>query len=204
MDKNRKKYSSKFKEDAVKLIPEQGYKITEAARNLGVNATMLGRWKRELEGSGEDAPGIQGGAAMKAELSRLQKENKRLKMEREILKKAYPVALICIVMQISRSGSYAWRKCEKSPRQRENDCLIPIVQAAHKKSKGTYGARRIAEEIVACGSPCGRYKAGTLMKLAGVAAKQKKKYLPVAPNLLNRQFEVKEPDKVYVSDITYI
>ena len=88
MDKNRKKYTSKFKEDAVKLITEQGYKITGAARNLGVNATMLGRWKRELEESGEDAPGIQGGAAMKAKLSRLRKENKRLKMEREILKKA--------------------------------------------------------------------------------------------------------------------
>ena len=116
-------------------------------------------------------------------------------------------------MQISRSGYYAWRKCEKSSRQRKNDSLIPIVQATHKKSKGTYGARRIAKEIIACGSPCGRYKAGTLMKLAGVAAKQKKKFkvttdskhnLPVAPNLLNRQFEVKEPDKVYVSDITYI
>jgi transposase len=58
MDKNRKKYSSEFKEGAVKLITEQGYKITEVARNLGVNPTMLGRWKREFEGSGEDAPGV--------------------------------------------------------------------------------------------------------------------------------------------------
>jgi transposase len=88
MDKNRKKYSSKFKEEAVKLITEQRYKITEAARNLGVNATMLGRWKRELERGGDDASGFQGSAAMQAELSRLRKENKRMKMEREILKKA--------------------------------------------------------------------------------------------------------------------
>ena len=88
MKKKRKKYSSEFKEEAVKLITEQGYKITEAARNLGVNATMLGRWKREFEGSGEDASGLQGSAAMQAELSRLRKENKRLNMEREILKKA--------------------------------------------------------------------------------------------------------------------
>jgi transposase InsO family protein len=116
-------------------------------------------------------------------------------------------------MQISRSGYYAWRKRGKSSRQKENERLIPIVRAAHKKSKGTYGARRIAEEIEACGSACGRTKAGTLMKLAGVAAKQKKKFkvttdsrhnLPVAPNLLNRQFAVKDPDRVYVSDITYI
>lgn len=116
-------------------------------------------------------------------------------------------------MQVSRSGYYAWRKRGKSSRQRENERLIPIVRAAHKKSKGTYGARRIAEEIKAHGSACGRVKAGTLMKLASVAAKQKKKFkvttdskhtLPVAPNLLNRQFEVQEPDRVYVSDITYI
>lgn len=121
--------------------------------------------------------------------------------------------MICIVMQVSRSGYYAWRKYEKSARQKENERLIPIVHAAHKNSKGTYGARRIAEEIKAHGSPCGRVRAGTLMKLAGVSARQKKKFkattnskhnLPVAKNLLNRQFEVKEPDRMYVSDITYI
>ena len=116
-------------------------------------------------------------------------------------------------MQISRSSYYAWRKRDKSPRQIENETLVPIVKAAYKKSRGTYGARRIAEEIKATGTPCGRYKAGSLMKLAGVAAKQKRQFkattkgkhnLPVAPNLLNRQFEVVEADKVYVSDFTYI
>jgi len=123
------------------------------------------------------------------------------------------VALICAVMKISRSGYYAWRKRGKSSRQKKNESLIPIVRAAHKKSKGTYGARRMAEEIEAHGISCGRTKAGTVMNLADVAAKQKKKFkattnskhkLPVAPNILNRQFEVKEPDRVYVSDITYI
>jgi hypothetical protein len=47
-------------------------------------------------------------------------------------------------MQISRSGYYAWRKCGKSLRQKENEKLIPIVRAAHNKSKGTYGTRRMA------------------------------------------------------------
>ncbi|MBA3029623.1 MAG: IS3 family transposase, partial [Desulfobacteraceae bacterium] len=106
-------------------------------------------------------------------------------------KKAYPIALICVVIQVSRSGYYAWRKYRKSSRQKENESLIPIVCEAHKKSKGTYGARRIAVEIEAHGSSCGRFKAGTLMKLAGVSAKQKRKFkattdskhkLPVAPN----------------------
>ena len=88
MEKKRKKYTHEFKEEAVKLITDQGYQIAEAARNLGVNSSMLGRWKREIEGTVEDTCGSQGGVAMKAELRRLRKENKRLKMEREILKKA--------------------------------------------------------------------------------------------------------------------
>jgi len=49
---------------------------------------MLGRWKRQIEGVGEGAPGLKGGTAMLTELNHLRKENKRLKMEREILKKA--------------------------------------------------------------------------------------------------------------------
>ncbi len=123
------------------------------------------------------------------------------------------MSLMCDVLDVCRSGYYEWRKRDKSARQREYDKLIPVVQEAHKISKGTYGARRIAEEIIAHSIPCGRTKAATIMKLADVAAKQKKKFkvttdskhnLPVAPNLLNREFKVDEPDKAYVSDITYI
>jgi len=88
MKKKRKKYTQEFKEEAVKLITEQGYRVTEAARNLGINENMLGRWKREFEGGGEGTSGLQGRTVMQAELKRLRKENKRLKMEREILKKA--------------------------------------------------------------------------------------------------------------------
>jgi transposase InsO family protein len=128
-------------------------------------------------------------------------------------KKAYPVALLCDVMQVSRSGYYSWRNREKSPRQQEYERLIPVVQEADKISNHTYGARRIAKEVRELGIVCGKTKAKTLMKLANVSAKQKKKFkvttdskhnLPVAPNLLSRQFKVDEPDKVYVSDLTYV
>ena len=120
---------------------------------------------------------------------------------------------MCEVLKVCRSGYYAWRKRGKSSRQKEYEQLIPIVQNAHKVSKGTYGARRIAEEIEAHGVPCGRCKAATIMKLADIVAKQKKKFkvttdskhnLPVAPNVLNREFSVDAPDQVYVSDITYL
>ena len=80
MKKKRKQYTQEFKEEAVKLINEQGYQATEAARNLGINISVLRRWKNEIEGAescGTDAA-----------LKSLRKEVKRLKMEREILKKA--------------------------------------------------------------------------------------------------------------------
>lgn len=114
---------------------------------------------------------------------------------------------------MSRSGYYFWRGRDKSLRQQENESFIPVVLKAHKDSKETYGTRRIAEEIEAHGSPCGRFRARTLMNLAGVSARQSKKFkattdskhnLPVAPNLLDRQFDVVEPDRVWVSDITYL
>ena len=98
-------------------------------------------------------------------------------------------------------------------RHKENEKLIPIVQKAHKVTNGTYGTRRIAEEIESHGIPCGRHRARTLMNLAGVSVKPHKKFkattdsrhdLPVSPNLLNRQFGVAEPDRVWVSDITYV
>ena len=80
----RRRFSDEFKEEAVKLITEQGYKVSEAARNLDINASMLRRWQREL--SPESDGSIN--ADEKAELQRLRKENKTLRMEREILKKA--------------------------------------------------------------------------------------------------------------------
>jgi putative transposase len=116
-------------------------------------------------------------------------------------------------MQVSRSGFYSWEKRDKSARDQERERLIPRVKEIHKTSRETYGSRRIAKELEATGTRCGKHKAGTLMKLAGVEAKHRKKFkattnskhcLPVAPNLLQRQFTVPEQDLVWVGDITYI
>ena len=116
-------------------------------------------------------------------------------------------------MQVSRSGYYSWRKRGKSVRQQQRERLIPKVRSIHRQAREAYGARRISEELESQGESCGRWKAGTLMKLAGVSAKPRRKYkvttdskhnFPVAPNLLNRQFKVGGPDQVYYSDITYV
>lgn len=86
--RKRRKHSREFKEEAVKLVTEQGYKISEAARNLGLHPNVLGRWKQELEVKEGDDTIPDSLPAMQSELNRLRKENKRLQMEREILKKA--------------------------------------------------------------------------------------------------------------------
>ncbi len=89
MIKKRKSYSKQFKIDAVKLVTEQGYKLTEAARNLDIDYQTLGRWKKQLETKKSEAfPGNGKMTSDKEELQRLQKENEKLKMERDILKKA--------------------------------------------------------------------------------------------------------------------
>jgi transposase len=89
MIQKRKQFSKQFKIDAVKLVTEQGYRVSEAARNLGLHHSSLRRWKKELETDGNQAfPGKGNMTSEKEELYRLHKENKQLKMEREILKKA--------------------------------------------------------------------------------------------------------------------
>lgn len=85
----RRKYTKEFKLDAVRLVTEQGYKCAEAARNLGLNANMLGRWVQEYRDDEQQA--FRGNGQLSAgeeELRRLRVENKRLRLEREILKKA--------------------------------------------------------------------------------------------------------------------
>ena len=82
----RRHHTKEFKEDAVKRVSEQGYAISEAARNLGINPNLLGRWKREMNRDGNS--GSVSMVNIQTELRHLRKENKRLKLEREILKKA--------------------------------------------------------------------------------------------------------------------
>ena len=89
MAEKRRQYTEEFKREAIRLVTEQGYGVSEAARNLGINAHMLGRWKREFDTQGRSAfPGHGRMASDQEELQRLHDENKRLRMERDMLKKA--------------------------------------------------------------------------------------------------------------------
>ena len=82
----RRKYTREFKISAVQLVNEQGYSPCQAAKSLGVDPASVREWVRKFSNDPELAPTGQG--AVQAELRRLRKENARLRMEREILKKA--------------------------------------------------------------------------------------------------------------------
>jgi transposase len=87
--RTRQSYTKEFKNDAVRLVIEQGYSSNEAGRRLGINQTNVSRWVREYRQ--ENEPSVNGGATrseLENEVKRLRKENQRLQMEREILKKA--------------------------------------------------------------------------------------------------------------------
>jgi transposase len=89
MAEKRQTYTAEFKREAVRLVTAQGYGVGEAARNLGIKATRLGRWKREHEAREDRAfPGKGRLSPEQEELHRLREEHRRLRMEREILKKA--------------------------------------------------------------------------------------------------------------------
>jgi transposase len=89
MSATRKIYTAEFTRDAVSLITQHGYGVSAAARNVGVHATRLRKWKRPVEHQG--APAFPGHGRLRPEQAarhRLRPEKKRLRMEREILKKA--------------------------------------------------------------------------------------------------------------------
>ena len=89
MKKHRQRYTQEFKRDAVKLVTDQEYGVTEAARNLGINANMLSRWVQQYRSGEHDAFRGNGRVSPEQEeLRRLRAENKRLRLEREVLKKA--------------------------------------------------------------------------------------------------------------------
>lgn len=123
------------------------------------------------------------------------------------------VALLCRVLQVSRQGFYAWLQREPSPRAREDERLAVQVRLAHLESRRTYGAPRVLAELRETGVKTSKKRVARLMREQQLRGRRKKRFVqttdsshsqPVAPNRLNRNFEVEAPDRVWAADITYI
>jgi transposase len=89
MARQRRKHTREFKVEAVKLVTDKGYSVAEAARSLDIGQTLLRSWMQALQKEGSQAfPGQGHRSPLEEEVRRLQAENRRLQMERDILKKA--------------------------------------------------------------------------------------------------------------------
>ena len=89
MNRQRRKHSAEFKREAVALVTEHGYSYADAGRSLDVNANLIARWKQEFENNAAGAfPGKGKRTAEQQRIHELETENLRLRMEKEILKKA--------------------------------------------------------------------------------------------------------------------
>jgi len=125
----------------------------------------------------------------------------------------WPVTHLCRVLEVSRSGFYAWRSREPSATDVRREELIEQVKEIHVEAKGRYGSPRMHAELVARGHACCVNAVARVMREAGIAAKTKRKFRqttdsnhphPVAENLLDRQFDPGEPNASWVTDVTYV
>ena len=116
-------------------------------------------------------------------------------------------------MQVSRSGYYAWREREPSKRQKQNETLLGRIRSFFERSKGTYGSPRILRDLKEEGVTCGKHRVARLMRRAGLRAvvaprfrvtTDSKHPLPVAANLLERDFGAPGANVKWASDITYL
>ncbi|WP_088508705.1 IS3 family transposase [Burkholderia ubonensis] len=126
----------------------------------------------------------------------------------------YPLAALCEVLCVSVNGYRAWKRGGTPERQRLSDAqLLTLIRTIHAEVKGAYGSPRMTEEVRSRGFPASKARVERLMSTNGIRARHKRRYrvttdsrhkLPVAPNVLNRNFTPAAPNQVFTSDITYI
>jgi transposase InsO family protein len=116
-------------------------------------------------------------------------------------------------LEVSRAGFYAWLGRGEARHTLEDRRLTVLIRAEHEKSRGTYGAPRIHAALKRRDEVCGLHRVERLMRAAGIRSKMRPKFKkttdskhahPVAPNILDQDFKVSAPNRVWVSDITYI
>jgi len=126
----------------------------------------------------------------------------------------WPLSVLCSVLGVARSGYYAWRKRSVSRRRQRREKLVEAMREIHaQRHKRSYGSPRMHRELVAQGQRVSENTVARLMKENGLRATTARKFrhttdsnhrLPVAQNVLDRQFEASRPNEKWVSDITYV
>jgi putative transposase len=125
-----------------------------------------------------------------------------------------PIQRACTLLKVSVSGYYAWKQQQTRPVSKEQDPLIPPIKALFEESRGTYGSPRITAALRQLGYRCNRKRVARLMRAQHLVAKHRGRRrmkttdsrhdLPIAPNLLQRDFSADHPNQKWVADITFI
>ena len=126
----------------------------------------------------------------------------------------YPVTIMCDVLEVSPAGYYAWRARPESRRSVANRALLDDIKRVHRDNHGCYGSPRIHRELEAQGRGTSRGRIERLMRRHGIRAimarprrvrtTDSRHNLPIAPNLLDRNFTAAAPKQIWLADITYI
>jgi len=128
-------------------------------------------------------------------------------------KAQWPVEVQCDLLGVSRSGYYAWKDRPEAPRAADDAELLVEIKAAHKAGRGNYGSPRVHRELRAKGRRVGKKRVERLMRREGIVGRRKKRFRkttdsnhphPIAPNVLERNFDVELPNIAWVTDVTYV
>jgi putative transposase len=120
---------------------------------------------------------------------------------------------MCEALEVSAAGYYAWAGRPDSPAERRRQDLVGVIEAVHAEVKGRYGSPRMAAELNARGHACSENTAAKLMRDRGIRARTRKRFvrttdsrhrLPVADNLLARDFAPGGPNESWCADISYV
>jgi transposase InsO family protein len=126
---------------------------------------------------------------------------------------SWPVSLMCRVLDVSRSGYYAWKKRPQSKLSQRRARVTKRIQIVHAESRETYGSPRVQRALLAMGDRCSVNFIAKLMRLAGIVARSRRKFKcttdsrhtkPVTSNLLKRDFSPAKANQAWVTDITYV
>jgi putative transposase len=127
--------------------------------------------------------------------------------------KAFPIEVACEVLGVSRSGFYAWKRRSPSAASKKRARLAVEIAAAHKKSGRRYGSPRVHRALRSKGVLVSRKTVERIMRESGIVGRQKRRFRrttdsnhpsPIAPNVVQRDFEPDAPNTVWAGDVTYV
>ncbi|EJR0878674.1 IS3-like element ISEc31 family transposase [Escherichia coli] len=231
--KTKRTFTPEFRLECAQLIVDKGYSYRQASEAMNVGSTTLESWVRQLRRERQGiAPSATPITPDQQRIRELEKQVRRLEEQNTIFKKGYraldvrlaerftivarlsdshSVVSLCSALEIHRSSYRYWRK----RRDTVNPARVRLcseIRRAWNQSRGSAGARTLAEMLTQNGVPMSRYRAGRLMKYLNLSScqpgklqyKNARQEHTCLPNLLERQFAVPEPDRVWCGDITYI